>query len=239
MSPEESADALMFERMDASDPGRIGTFIEVGCGTSNFSFVEAAKRGWTGEAVEPLPCSALRTAVNVSPFDLHVCVIDDHDGESILHLHPNGDAEFASLRADWLGGASVNLQTVEAKTWPSFLCATRIGRITGLKMDMEGSEVALLRQLTGDVLPDVIQLEYGGGGSRESGHGGWTNKGIANTTECFSILARLEYNHYVAFDYPTGDRIEICHKDSPVGLNWMEFISTESHYGNIVAWRQP
>jgi hypothetical protein len=75
--------------------------------------------------------------------------------------------------------------------------------ITCLKLDVEGVESVIIRQLQqipAFLLPASIVFEYGGGSTKQDQKAGWSEIGINDTLSCFRVLKYLHYRTMIIID---------------------------------------
>ena len=238
---ESQTDALLAEELPKLDRNRSATFVEIGCGTSNFSFLTAHKLGYYCCAIEPFIMPPLREAfescMGQNRMMLVHAAVAASDGTTQMYLHTGGDSNFNSLLPDWIGaGRPMSVDCMSLKNLSPLLGRNGFpGNINVLKLDVEGAEVVILRQAskTCAAAPtQAIVLEYGGGGPRKSGIGGWTNEHFGNTLECMKILVANQYSRFVRIDSDARLRDVGWRDNTP----WLEFFPMNCHYGNIIAF---
>jgi FkbM family methyltransferase len=184
-------------------------FIHIGLGSCDWSFQWAAKVGLRCVAVEPLPVPALRTACQKDGVLLIEEAVGRATGEAVMHhgeLNGFGIPDTSSTNADWwaVGG---NTSTVTMLSLQDVLYRAGGGPVACLKVDVEDAEAEAeaevevevevlfgLVKLSDSSLPKVVAFEYGGGGSRRSGSGGWTQESLASTEKCLMLLRDRGYS---------------------------------------------
>jgi FkbM family methyltransferase len=195
---ELCTDALLQALLAPMDPGRAGAFVEVGLGGGNFSFEWAAPAGFRCYAVEPLPTDALIAACQRSGVVLHRAAIGDQCGEVLIflgELDGHRLPDISSLNPRWWGVGATS-QSVRAQTLVAAVAELGITTIGCLKIDTEGSERAIisgLRALGPKQRPGIVTFEYGGGGTKATGAGGWAPEFLDNTRYCVGELQALGY----------------------------------------------
>ncbi len=231
-SPEHLTDALLETLLPRVDPDRTSTFVEIGCGTGNFSFVMARRLGYKALAVEPVCPQHAHAVGQECGVTVYSVAIADHDGHVMMRMHPNGDDDFASMLPNWTPGGKEFLYP--SLTLKTFLQWGNVTGISCLKLDVEGAENIILRQLKDlpvALLPKIVVFEYGGGGNRSEGKGGWTEEHFTNTVECINTVRDLGYVLGWRFDCNLGGlEIDGC-------TNSDVMFPPNSHYGNIVLER--
>jgi hypothetical protein len=121
-------------------------------------------------------------------------------------------------------------------TLASLLALTRSQRVTGLKIDVEGAEAIILRQLPAlppSLLPLSIMFEYGGGDDRQTGEKGWSPKFLAATVECLGILKNCGYAHALIVDSQAEMAIFNLTHDL---LSTEQLFPGNANYGNIIVF---
>ncbi len=225
-SPEQLTDALLETLLPKVDPERAGTFVEIGCGTGNFSFVMARRLGYKAIATDPVPTAQCAAAAEIAGVSIFAYAIWERNGFAVMHLHDT-DPNFASMLPDWnVGNRAKHVQTKTLHTW--LVRRPKLESVVCLKLDVEGAENIILRQLKdlpASLLPKIVVFEYGGGGNRSEGKGGWTEEHFANTQECRAILHDLGYIILDRLDSNLGPLMSPCYN---------ELFPPESHYGNLI-----
>jgi FkbM family methyltransferase len=190
---------------NVSDPARNGTFVEIGVGTSDYYFVQFAEKGFQTLAVEPLPTKTLLTTCDKYNVPLEISVVAEENGHVPIYLGqysgpPN--VKLSSLNADWWGSSREDRE-VPSLRFDSLLAKYAIKSVTALKVDVEGSELAIVNQLKfvpKEVLPRLVQFEYGGGGSKHGQLGGWSPKYFGRTCTTLEVLQSLGYEWLLLVD---------------------------------------
>lgn len=238
------------------DPNRQGAAIEIGVGTQEYYFVDFVKRGFPTLAVEPMPTDDLVRSCQQFQVPLEAAAISDKDGPVTLYLGEyEGDRNINlnSLNPDWWGVATQGKERLDLDiaspglsetssprvqvpsfTLKSLLQKWAIERVSILKLDTEGSELAIiqgLREIAPAQLPDIVQFEYGGGGSRQSQQGGWTMKYFNSAIASLEILKSLGYQWILLIDWhlPVVKSFSIAEIE-----NFAEIFHPISHVGNAI-----
>jgi FkbM family methyltransferase len=197
MNTEQATDYFLQHLLGSGQDGQI--FVEVGLGSCDWSFQWAVKTGLRCVAVEPLPVPMLRAACQAEGVLLIEAAVGSAAGEAVMHhgeLNGFGIPDTSSTRADWwaVGGKTT---TVHMLSLQDVIHRAGEGAIACLKVDVEGAEAEVLSGL-GDLadgtLPEVVAFEYGGGGSRRSGSGGWDQESFASTEKCLKLLRERGYS---------------------------------------------
>lgn len=153
------------------------TFLEIGCADFD-TLLPLAARGWCGHMVEPISehCESLRRQaqrVNIcgDQLKIHQCAISSNTG-TIDMLVSSGTDEWTRGISHVVGESSELLNrpqnrkykgktiTVECFSLDHFL--TKIGdpHIDFLKLDVEGHELAILREYSWKIKPSFIKVEH-------------------------------------------------------------------------------
>lgn len=223
MNIELATDLIAQGLLDRIDPARSGVVIEVGLGSVNYSFVWASRSGFRCYAIEPLPVPALVTACKEHGVVLTEAALAAERGTASIYLGElNGHAiaDVSSLNSRWWGCGSTSW-TVATLSLRDFFDDNQIEQVTLLKVDTEGSELVILREigrLKPAQRPLVVCFEYGGGGLNGSGDGGWAPDFFTQTLEALEVL--------VAAGYREGFMLEeVLREPRSVALNNPEAIA--------------
>lgn len=121
--------------------------VDLGAHAGIVTSILAGAVGPTGRvwAVEPIPANVakLRRLVeenHLEQVSLFECAISCKVGEAIIHSGPEEGSPYGSLTASWVGGSGLSVKT---ETLDS-LVGNLPGRISFIKVDIEGAELALL-----------------------------------------------------------------------------------------------
>jgi FkbM family methyltransferase len=156
---------------------KLKTFIEIGCADFDTLVPLAAKGGWSGWCVEPIPehAATLREASRglpvgiveaaISSFDGHVTmavgggqdwargashVMDSHHSGAKMLEHPDNVALGLKI-------AEIEVQSIKLDT---FLLEHDITEVDFMKIDVEGHEMEILNHYSWDVKPKIIKCEH-------------------------------------------------------------------------------
>jgi len=182
----------------ALDINNQGAAIDIGCGDDDAYLREFVGHGFRTLAVEPLVSDGLRGKCFWAGAVLEEVAISDTDGRATMYLgqfRGSPTLALSSLHADWWG-SSQETQEVPTMRLDTLLTKWGIDKIIILKMDVEGGELAIIDQLQSfpaDLLPILVQFEYGGGCPKSQGEAGWSEKYFSRTLECLRILQSLGY----------------------------------------------
>lgn len=241
MHVEPCCQALLSQILPEVDKKRSGLAIDIGVGTFAFYCEIFEKLQFNTVAVEPLPTEQLRQlCLNrgirliescISQVDGFVNIyIGSYNGEENLNLN--------SMRSDWWGSTATAKQ-VRSLLLSSLIEEINADQITGLKIDVEGMELAIIQQLLAlpeSLLPKVLMFEYGGGGTRESGEGGWSKEILDGTLQSLEILSTLGYGQTILIDC-AADTQEQVFDLKLIPLEPTKLFPPQSVYGNIITLR--
>lgn len=205
MKVEPCCESLLSYLIADIDPKKQGICIDVGVGTFAFYCEVFAQLNYSTIAVEPLPTQKLKQVCQRHHIQLIEACLSDHLGKQSLYLGkfaglPNRN--FSSLSPGWFGTSKgcVEVPTLTLQA----LVQTISTSITCLKLDIEGWELNVLKQLpelTSQCLPKIIMFEYGGGGCKKRKTGGWNRERLALTSQCLKILQRCGYQTLIVIDF--------------------------------------
>ena len=240
MRYEDCSQHLLTVLSDLADAKRAGTFVEIGLGTANYGFIDAVRNGFQALAVEALPSERLVLACREHHVPLETSAVSDKDGWETMHLgqfrgQPN--VNLSSLQLDWWGSSSVT-RRVPSLTLASLLKKCGIRRMAVLKLDVEGSEFSVtsgLDLVPSCALPDLVQLEYGGGGTRSSQQGGWYPKYLDFTCSALELLRSLGYACLLLVD---RDRPSVGSFRLDTVRDFKDVFHPLAHVGNAILCKQ-
>jgi FkbM family methyltransferase len=241
MQVEECCQCLLNYFLPRVDEKRSGACIDVGVGTFAFYCELFASLGFPTVAVEPVPVNELRQICRRHKIKLVEACLSDIDGTQTLHIgvfEGKENYNLSSLNRDWWG-ASTKTHHVRSITLTKLFSIIKAKRTTCLKLDVEGAESMVIRQLPllpESLLPSVIMFEYGGGGARESGLAAWSPEYLAATTECLDILKQSGYGFSIGIDSAsqTNERVFDL-RTSRLGTE--EIFDIRAIFGNIITFR--
>jgi len=240
MDVEIVTDLLLQGILGDHDPQARGAFVEVGLGTINYSFLWARDLGFTCYGVEPLPSEKLKESARLRGVDLMEAAISTVNGTLPIHvgmLDGFTVSDVSSLHPDWWGGGT-QTKMVRSIRLCDYLSEKRIARISCLKIDTEGSEPSIvcpLVDLNPVHLPKVVAFEYGGGGSRASGSGGWKPGFFRGTLDCLETLKRLGYSWMLVAE-ASASRTQVIRFDSVA--NFEPMFPDTATVGNLICLRE-
>lgn len=241
MRVEACCNALLKEILPAIAPQRTGYCIDVGVGTFAFYCELFARLGFASVAVEPLPEPRLRRLCATHNIQLIETCLSDHSGYQPLYRGRLGrfrNANFSSLSPDWFG-ASAQTQQVSTINLAGLIQQVKAASIACLKLDIEGWEGVVIRQLPGlplSQLPRLLMFEYGGGSSRQKGAHGWSKQFFEATTQSLNLLKACGYGLAIKVDYAAGTKAQVFNlQDS--GMDFSALFPPGSVYGNLICFQ--
>lgn len=239
MQVEECCSALLDTILPIIDKGRTGWAIDIGVGTFCFYCHRFARLGFRTAAVEPLPVEELRNLCRKSDIQLVEACIADKNGTATLYkgtFHEEENLNLNSLRNDWWGAGKDPVE-VPTMTLQTFLQKLSIQNITCMKLDVEGLEFSVIKQiaeLKDEQIPKLIMFEYGGGGTRQSSKGGWSIDIFGETLESLNVLSGLGFDKTILVDSSTtGPQIHSLRSEK----DYEQYFGAEFIYGNIITSR--
>lgn len=241
MRVETCCQALLDRILPVIDKEKTGICIDVGVGTFAFYCEGFARLGFQTIAVEPLPNQKLRKVCQSHQIHLIECCLSDTNDIQNLHIGTFAgfsNRNFSSLDPNWFG-ASNNTKPVQSMTLPNLLDRLAAPKITCLKLDIEGWESLVIKQLPelpDSLLPKVIMFEYGGGANRQSRKAGWSSQFVSATKECLSVLKDCGYGFSAIIDF-APDAKELIFDLQASDLNLNTIFQANSIYGNIICCR--
>ncbi|QHV00208.1 FkbM family methyltransferase [Synechocystis sp. CACIAM 05] len=242
MRVEPCCQALLAQLLPEVDPQRQGVCIDVGVGTFAFYCQIFAELNFKSLAIEPLPVKALKKLAERPNLTLLPVCLSDQNGEQTLYIGKFAgifNSNFSSLSPQWFG-ASSQAKKVKTLTLQSLIDQEKIDKITCLKLDIEGWEWAVIKQLENiesHLLPAVVMFEYGGGVNRGQNQKGWAPEFFENTLNILKSLKILGYSSGILLDF-APDCQEITFDLSQLQTSELDkLFPPESVYGNIILFR--
>jgi FkbM family methyltransferase len=238
MHVEECCQALLSEMLPEVDRNRLGLAIDIGVGTFAFYCQLFNQLKFTTIAVEPLPINKLYKLCKNYNIRLIENCISDFDGLVNIYVGSYQDKEnlnLNSMRSDWWG-STTNCKQVPSVSLANLLTNIDAHSITCMKIDVEGMEFCIIKQflnLPDNLLPKVLMFEYGGGGTKESGKGGWSQEIFNETMESLAILKKLGFTQTIIVDSADGAKEQIFNLQL-INLEHTAIFSPQSIYGNII-----
>lgn len=242
MKCEEYCQQLLKDHLPTIDPFGQGVCIEVGVGTFAFYCVLFAQLGYKTIAIEPIVDNRLREICQQYSINLLENCLSEIDGEQTLYIgnfRGNKNTNLSSLVPNWWGASSEKI-TVSSLTVKTLISKFNLTKITCLKIDVEGAEVIILRQLknlSNSLLPEVIMFEYGGGDSKDSGNKGWSPEFFAQTNECLSILKECGYKQAIIVDESDVKNPINFNLENQQNNNFENLFKSNSQWGNILVFK--
>ncbi len=239
MRVEACCQSLLTHLLPEIDPGRSGICLDVGVGTFAFYCEIFAKLGFSTVAIEPLPVQKLYRVSERYAIQLIECCLSDQDGEQNLYLGNFAgifNRNFSSLSAVWFGSTK-RVKQVRALTLPMLLNHLSAEKITILKLDIEGWEYNIIKQLPDlkkSQLPQVIMFEYGGGVNKNQGQKGWSKDFFEKTLHCLTILQDCGYGSSVMVDFFPQSHETLFDLRSPT-FQAENLFTQQAIYGNIIS----
>lgn len=243
MHVEECCQALLHYVLPKIDQSRKGLCIDVGVGTFALYCEIFARTGFETVAVEPLPTSEVAKTCRYFGITLIESCVYENDGTQTMYtgiFNGSDNLNLSSIRSDWWGSSTNSVQ-VRSMTLDTLLKAINARMITCLKLDVEGVESIIIKQLQHvhtSLLPAVVVFEYGGGSNREDGKGGWSETGIDETLSCFRILKDLNYRTTILVDSLRDSKKRIIDL-ADVNILPDILFHPQSIYGNAVCFLDP
>ncbi len=240
MRVEACCEALLRKFLPILDPQQEGICLDVGVGTFAFYCELFAQLGFTTIAVEPLPTNRLRAVCDQNSIQLIEQCLSSETGQQKLHIGRFAglkNTNFSSLDPDWFG-ASRNTIEVNTTNLIDLLSAVGQRPITCFKLDIEGWEpfvIKQLEQINKTQLPRLVMFEYGGGGHRYRYQKGWSQKFSNGTLRCLKTLQNLGYGHSVMVDYADDSRVKLFNLQC-IDLSSDTPFYRNSVYGNILTF---
>ncbi|AIE75868.1 MULTISPECIES: FkbM family methyltransferase [unclassified Synechocystis] len=242
MRVEPCCQALLAQLLPEVDPQRQGVCIDVGVGTFAFYCQIFAELNFKSLAIEPLPVKALKKLAEHPTLTLLPVCLSDQDGEQTLYVGKFAgifNSNFSSLSPQWFG-ASGHARQAKTVTLQTLIYQQQIEQITCLKLDIEGWEWAVIKQLENiesHLLPAVVMFEYGGGVNRGKNQKGWAPEFFENTLNILKLLKTLGYGSGVLLDF-APDCQEITFDLHQLEISKLDkLFPPESVYGNIILFR--
>ncbi|MFB2979458.1 FkbM family methyltransferase [Microseira sp. BLCC-F43] len=244
MRVEPCCQSLLANILPVVDPKKEGICIDVGVGTFAFYCEIFAKLRFSTLAVEPLPVKKLQRICQKRNIGLIQSCLSDKNGTENLYMGTFAgllNNNFSSLSPDWFG-SSKQIKQVESITLSKLTSTIEAEKITCFKIDIEGWESQVLKQLVelpDSLIPKVVMFEYGGGINRQKGKRGWSPQFLNATMDCLAVLKQCGYGFSVMIDYAYHAKERIF----DLQLSDLEpdsIFDSNAVYGNIITchnWR--
>jgi FkbM family methyltransferase len=230
MEFEHRTEELLRRLLPTVDPGRIGACIEIGVGTYHWYCDLFARAGYRSVAIEPVPAEPFIHRLGEGDIVFHEGVVSDRDGYAHVYLGKNGDTNLSSIRPDWWAATEAT-KSVVSMTLATIMRKSSIDRLTCLKVDAEGSEARILKQLLDfprHLLPSLVVFEFG---AAVWSDGKWLDHFDADTMECLRILRSCGYGHMTTIDVFSEERAGDLQRD----VNPETYFGKNSQAGNAIA----
>jgi len=240
MHVEECCQALLHYVLPLIDKHRKGMCIDIGVGTFDLYCELFVRTGFNTIAVEPIPTPAITSLCRSLGIVLIKSCVYDTDGTQTLYIGTYNDSEnlnLSSIRSDWWGSSSYSVR-VRSMTLDTLLRTINAHLITCLKLDVEGVEYVIIKQLQQVplfLLPAVVVFEYGGGSNKKDGKAGWSETSVRHTMSCFRILKNLNYRTTILVDSSSVSS-ELVIDLAEVNILPDVFFHPRSIYGNAICF---
>jgi FkbM family methyltransferase len=241
MEVESCCQALLKRILPEVDPQKSGYCVDVGVGTFAFYCELFAKLGFPTIAVEPSPIKKLQKLCDRQGIQLVEACLSDKNGTQTLYMGnfaSFANQNFNSLEAEWFG-SSPNTKEVQTLDLMTFLDDQKIDHLTCLKLDIEGWEPVVMKQLSAlpvMKLPKITMFEYGGGSPRNQGGKGWSKSFLDGTLTCLETLKNCGYGFSIMVDYAHDAEVKIFDLQTHP-LTPDELFLENALYGNIISFR--
>jgi FkbM family methyltransferase len=241
MHVEECCLALLSQILPGVDRKRSGLAIDIGVGTFAFYCELFDKLRFRTIAVEPLPTERLRRVCQFRNIRLIETCISDVDGFVNIYIgsfQGEENLNLSSMRPDWWGSTATAKQ-VRSMSLSNLLASIDVNQITCIKIDVEGMEFSIIQQLPTlqeSLFPKVLMFEYGGGGTRESGQGGWSKEILGGIMKSLEIVRNLGYGQTILVDSASDTKEQVLDLKS-IALEPTTVFLPQSIYGNIITLR--
>ncbi|MBC6112184.1 FkbM family methyltransferase [Pedobacter fastidiosus] len=236
MFPEILSQSIINKLTEYFDPTKKGFAIEIGIGTDNFYCVEYKKSGLKCIAIDPIPHQPFVNIARELNINFEKVCIYDFEGE--ITFYSNELTDLSSINENWWGIDKKNKQNVQAILFQTLLDKYSIINITFLKVDTEGTEFEILKQLEGinpTRLPCIIEFEYGGGGLKKNGINGWSHEYFNKVIKILHILKRLGYEQGLILE---SNEIENLFFDVNKVTSFESLFKNHFEYGNLIIFKK-
>jgi FkbM family methyltransferase len=242
MDVERSVLSIIPYLLEKYDKEKMGVAIDVGVGTFNLYCEKFSKENLKTFAIEPLPSQRLLDISEQFGITLVKACLYDVDGFINFYtgiFKDKPQINVSSIEEDWWGvtdkSERLKVKSIKLST---LLSQFNIKSITYLKLDTEGSEYEIIKQLIGfksESLPKILEFEYGGGGKKHEKKGGWNSKFYGKTLMSLEILRNLNYRYGLIFEKESDSIVEfeLDQNFNPDLLFKFYFV-----YGNILLFRE-
>ena len=242
MDTEKYILAILPELLRKYDRKKLGVTFDIGVGTFNFYFEVFHNEGFKTFPIEPLPSQYLKDTTKAKNINLIEACILDYEGTVKIYsgIFQGTDClDVSSVNKDWWGiNENSKTTTVAATTLHSIILNHNIDNITYLKIDTEGSEFSIIKQLVDiekKLLPKIIEFEYGGGALKKTGIGGWDYNYFEKTLNSIKVCHGLGYYSLLLFEATNEYPIEFNLNE----MNDYSALFQDNYvYGNIVLFQK-
>ena len=240
MRVEACSQALLTEILPHIDPANDGVCIDVGVGTFAFYCELFANLGFPTIAIEPLPTKKLRKLCQNRNITLLEACLSDANSIQTLYIGTFAglyNLNLNSLSPDWFG-SSRKQQQVSVIDLPTLISRIPAEKITCMKLDIEGSEVNVLKQferLPEYLRPQIVMFEYGGGARKSKAKKGWSPKFLKSTMSCINYLKKSGYGLSIMIDYASNTKVKIFNLQTSC-LEPDVLFENNLIYGNIISF---
>jgi len=221
---------------DEIDKDRAGTAIEIGVGTDNFYSLIYKEMGFDTIAIDPVAYGPFLKLAGEHGIIFDECCIYSTNGELTLYTSEHSDLN--SLHNNWWGITGKKSKTVKAQDLQTFIKKHSIQKISFLKVDTEGSEYDILQQfrdLKPALLPAVLEFEYGGGGLKKEGSGGWQPAFFKKTLDTLELLKSLNYQDAILLDSVALEPVFFSFERD---TDFENLFKPDFEYGNLIAFKE-
>ncbi len=215
------------------DPIREGWCIDAGAGVQDWFGEWFAQWGYQAVIIDPLLPTASFDGLSKPGITFMRLALYNVDEK--ITFYDGHDGNTASVHQNWQEvtghphpGTSREVQAIRYDT----LCdRLEMHRVSCLKMDIEGSELAVIETLIDAPLrPRIVTFEYGGGFAKNTGMGGWSAPHFARALRCLDLLHEMGYTHAAHCE---DDVRAFAFAEYPQG-RWHD----QAGYGNLVVWEE-
>jgi len=236
MFPELLSQSIIKLLISTFDPEKKGVAIEIGIGTDNFYSFKYKEEGLECIAVDPVAYPPFLKIAKEKNIHFEEACIYDQEGE--ITLFGSHMSDLSSINRDWWGVDAENQKKVKSILLSTLLKKYNVDRITFLKADTEGSEFEIIKQLAGLEelnLPYIVEFEYGGGGFKKNGAGGWTRQFFDKVIAIIQTLQKLGYQEGLLID--SNDLTPVFF-DLKTITDPNELFKPHYEYGNILIFKK-
>ncbi len=241
MHPERTIKKIIPYLLKKYDKSKEGVAIDIGIGTDNYYFPIFQKENYKTFAIEPLPCENLLELIPKTKVVFINECISDYNGTIEIYTgryEGNDYVDVSSTNFDWWGiDKNSKTESVSCRNLKSVIEDFRIKKITYFKVDTEGTEFTIIKQFEDIpiyIYPEIIEFEYGGGGTKMEGKAGWSEKYYKQTLDILILLKKIGYKYMLIFEREVEIPIEANIEGD---INFTELFQDQFVYGNILIFR--